>query len=153
MDLLKAGLNPNSHSKYYGFARPSTTALAAAAQLNYLPGVKRLLVAGADPNLQSGSVVSPLESAIINDAQPDIIKALLDAGARIKRYTFHIAAHNSNDQVVIPTMTLLLNAGASINQLNDVQRTALDNAIEIGKNPKVIAFLRSRGAKRASELP
>ena len=58
--LLKAGLNPNSYSKYYGFARPSTTALAAAAQLNYLPGVKRLLVAGADPNLQSGSVVSPL---------------------------------------------------------------------------------------------
>lgn len=150
--LLKAGLNPNSHSKYYGFTPPQTTALRAAANKNYLPGIKRLLAAGADPNLQTGPF-SPLASAIINNAHPDIIKTLLDAGARIQSDALHLAAATSNDQVVIPTMTLLLNAGVRINQLNDAKRTALDNAIDIGKNQKIIWFLRSHGAKRASELP
>ena len=145
--LLKAGVNPNARSKYYGFAAAGATALEAAALSNYLPGVKRLLAAKANPNLRGADDI-PLAMAIITNPHQDIIQALLDAGSNIPTDALHLAARRLDDQVAIPTITLLLNAGAPINQVYR-GRTALDEAIEFGKMPKIIEFLKSRGAKKS----
>lgn len=155
--LLNAGVNPNTQSKYPGFQLPYTTALEAAAINNYLEGVKRLLAAGADVNITS-SGFPILEEAVQKKAHAAIIKALLDAGAGkdINTLTraFYIAAARPGGRFAIPTLTLLLNAGARINDIYNMNGgwTALDAAIQIGKSPAVIHFLKSRGAKRASEL-
>lgn len=155
--LLKAGVNPNARSKEYGFSQPRTTALEAAVIFNYIPGVKRLLASGANINLETSAEFSPLYLAVTRQVHPDIIKLLLDAGAKNDKDDLSGAIFNKllkrDMEYALPTITLLLDAGAPINRIVH-ERTVLDYALLKEEDyPEIIELLKSRGAKRASELP
>lgn len=158
--LLKTGVNPNARSPYYGFASQGDTALSAAVISHYIPGIKRLLAAGANIHILSAKSYPILVEAIIERNHPDTIKLLLDAGAKNDKSALSEAlfsAVQSRLEFAIPIIQLLLDAGAPLNQKNYIGQTVLDVAASRPvKDINLIAFLESRGAreaKRPSEKP
>ncbi len=93
--LLVAGANPNDGESLYHSvgsvecvrlllahgAQPSSNILANAVAHSNLEAVRLLLEHGADPNEPGAQRVSPLLFAIRGRRPPEIVKALLDAGA------------------------------------------------------------------------
>ena len=160
--LLNAGINPNIRSNEYGYAQVGSTGLVTAAVHDYLPGVKRLLAAKADPNIQAGSNGSALMEAIVG-GHTAIVQALLQAKAdpnlkwaRNTPLIFAAGGRKPNLEIV----TMLLDAGADINAKDYSNKTALDYAIRESDTAishqdvyaQIAELLKQRGGKRGSEL-
>ena len=79
--LLEAGADPNAeflnHVHYLGW----TTALISACNRGYLRSVQLLLQANADPNIHHPVTNCTALGIAICEVQPEIIQALLEAGA------------------------------------------------------------------------
>lgn len=56
-----------------------------------LADVQSCLKAGTDPNSYPSTSLSPLENAVGDTLDPEIIRTLLDAGARIPSYALYLA--------------------------------------------------------------
>jgi hypothetical protein len=78
LERLAAGGNLNHVDPHFG------SALAAAAMRGHLSMVEWLLQHGADPNLEHGDCVGPLEIAL-RHPEAEIVECLLKAGARLRR--------------------------------------------------------------------
>ena len=79
----------------------------------------------------------------------DVGRANVDGLAGGSRTALHVAANNGRLEVA----ALLIERGANINAVYDYGRTPLDNAHQAYQNiAEMIALLKSKDAKRASEL-
>lgn len=118
-----------------------------------VPGVVRaLLAAGADVNAWAtgfatdyGWSWTPLQLAAASNPDPEVVAALLEAGADLAgdgNYPLHLAAANPNPAIV----QTLLDAGADVTALSGIGRTPLHEAAAANSNPAVIKLLVGAGA-------
>jgi len=155
--LLKSGISADAGNfiqhGYFIFE----SALNAAIQSRSLAGVRMLLQARANPNIQS--LRFPLEEAI-RVGSHGIIQELLarEANPQIPRLSSPLLAQviARGSEADIEIIKILLNSNRiDINTISHGQ-TALDNALEEqatgGINPEIITLLKSRGAKTKAEL-
>ena len=85
------------------------------------------------------------------------MRILLDVGrANVDALSFLLwtALHNAAFHGRLEAAALLIERGAKVNHIDGYGRTPLDRADEFGHySAEMIAFLKSKGSKRASELP
>lgn len=105
---------------------------------------------GADPKEQDQWGYTPLHFAAAFNDDPDIITALLDAGADIEARDkewgatpLHWAAWSNNNPAIV---IALLDGGADLNVRDEADSTPLHAAAEHSNNPEVIAMLLDAGA-------
>lgn len=110
---------------------PNTRALQFAAVRGHAAIVRRLLVAGADPDVRDGSGRSPLSLAALG-GHLAVVEALLDAGAETELRSdtgmtalMHAAAHGHPDIVAE-----LVRHGANVAARRDDGSTAWTLAVE-----------------------
>lgn len=153
--LLEAGADPHARDAFYQY-----TPLHHAARSGH-PGVAvALLEAGADPNawatgfnIDWGWGWTPLHLAARSNPDPDVVKALLEAGADLDARSaesyregltpLHYAGWNPKPGVA----AALLDAGADVNALSRGGRTPLHDAAGNASNPAVIELLIAAGAE------
>ncbi|MCC6367401.1 MAG: ankyrin repeat domain-containing protein [Bryobacterales bacterium] len=144
------------------------TALAHAAGHSNLAAVRLLLAKGADVNavhkreikvrngIIAASYITPLMTAAAN-ADPRVLKALLDAGADVNRkdvrgmtaLMFAVASDTARPE----TVRLLLDRGADASVKSGAGETALDWAGKFG-NPRIISILGGQiSEKKSGVLP
>jgi ankyrin repeat protein len=148
--LLRRGANPNA-----GKGKTRSAPIQQCANNGNVDILKALLEAGADVNATHAGD-SALGSAAINGHEK-FVEILLKAGANVNRAddsgTTPLISAVAGRKLAIVKMLVV--AGANLNAVRFGGRveTALDFA-EDGKRDLAIAeYLRSVGAKRASELP
>jgi ankyrin repeat protein len=135
----------------------SETWLAQAVTNNCgLSIIEKLFHAGCDPNgyVKSPKESRPLEIAVSND-RIDVVEWLLarKADPNIGRPIVAAINHEKSADTQLALLTLLLNAGADVNRTfplfgDESKRfTVLDWAMLYKISPKVIEFLKLRGAK------
>ncbi len=92
--------------------------------------------------------------SLVQTGTPEQVQAAIKAGANVndrdkKHYgmtpLMYAAAFNKNPKVI----TVLLNAGAKIDDRNDLRETPLMNAAYFNKNPEIIKVLLDSEAKTA----
>ena len=153
--LLEAGADvhaPDDHGTY--------TPLHHAARSGTVGVVRTLLEAGADANAWAtgystdyGWNWTPLHLASQSNPDPEVVAALLEAGADLQapggagfrapaNSPLHYAGANPNPAVA----TALLDAGADVNALSPSGRTPLHEAAAYASNPAVIELLVAAGA-------
>ena len=100
-------------------------------------------------NIKEGGF-TPLHMAAAHSDSPDVVKALLDAGANIEVQNdqhggtpLHIAAAHSDSPDVVKA---LLNAGANIEARDEDGWTPLHYAAQFSKFPDVVKVLLDAGA-------
>ncbi|MFA6292053.1 MAG: ankyrin repeat domain-containing protein [Victivallales bacterium] len=152
--LLKHGADINSNSKL-------ESPLMGACKYSYYDIVKYLVEQGADINLTSGSKAP----ALLYSDDKRIIELLVSKGADVN------AKNLSGDTLLMSivrngksvaekkeSILFLVERGVNINAtyqsgIYDIQtKTALDEAILSTQPEEIIALLRSKGAKTATEL-
>ena len=111
--------------------------------------VAACLDAGADPNARK---TTPLHKAAMYNANPEVAKVLIDAGADLERSAskfwmyskkpLHLAAEYDNAAVV----KVLINAGANLEARDRYGFTPLYAAAMFNKNPEIIKALVDAGA-------
>ena len=152
--LLGAGADLNARDNRYGF-----TALHYAAESGTGDVIRALSEAGANPNewamgfsVDWGWGWTPLHLAARSNPDPDVVSALIEAGAdldapsgesyRKGNSPLHYAGSNPN-----PAVTgVLLDAGAPVNASSVRGRTPLHEAAANASNPFVIELLVEAGA-------
>lgn len=153
--LLEAGADAHAIDDNYRY-----TPLHHAARRGTAGVVRVLLEAGADANAWAtgygtdyGWNWTPLHLAAESNPDPEVVAALLEAGAdlgalggaghRAPAYSpLHYAGANPNPAVA----TALLEAGADVNTLSPSGRTPLHEAAANASNPAVIELLVASGA-------
>ncbi len=148
--LLKRGANPNA-----GKGTTRSAPIQQCANNGNVEILKALLEAGADANARHAGD-SALGSAAIN-GHDEFIEILLKAGANVNQAdesgTTPLISAVAGRKLAIVKM--IVAAGANLNAVRFGGRveTALDFAEDGKKDLAIAAYLRSAGAKRASELP
>lgn len=128
------------------------TALVAAAYGNHLAVARRLLAAGADPNVKDQSVQSAylIATSEVGD-DPRLLRLLLDHGADVRsldswRGTGLIRAADRGFSRVVE---VLLDTGIDIDHVNRIGYTALHEAVVLGdggrSHQRTVAALVSSG--------
>ena len=145
--LLNAGARPGTRDEQ------GRTALSAAAHNRDARAIRMLLNAGADPHARNGRGRTPLMEAAENNPNPEVIGALLDAGADIAERDdafsmtpLMFAAWGSENAAVIRA---LLNAGADVHARDRDGWTALMHAAVFNvhqDSPAVVGALLAAGA-------
>lgn len=153
--LLDAGAELHAGNDYRAF-----TPLHHAARNGTAGVVRTLLAAGADVNAWAtgystdyGWNWTPLHLAAQSNPDPEVVAALLDAGADLMALggagfrapahsPLHYAGANPNPAVA----ATLLDAGANVNALSPSGRTPLHEAAAYASNPAVIGLLVAAGA-------
>ncbi|MDE2874584.1 MAG: ankyrin repeat domain-containing protein [Gemmatimonadota bacterium] len=152
--LLRAGADLNARDDRFGFS-----ALHYAAESGTEVLTRTLLEAGADPNAWAmgynvdwGWGWTPLHLAARSNPDPDVVGALIEAGAdldapsgesyRKGNSPLHYAGSNPNPAVT----AILLNAGADVNAPSVRERTPLHEAAANASDPAVIELLVEAGA-------
>lgn len=114
-----------------------------------IEGVRELIKAGADVNLERTDGFTALHLAALNNRE-EIAKLLIIEGADVKAKTsrgatpLHIAVSWSHNN---PNLTkLLIDAGSDVNARDETSLTPLKYAVS-RKNNKVTDILRSHGAR------
>lgn len=125
-------------------------ALPTAVMLNDVTTVKRLLQ--EDPNRihERGAHDFPLLwYPIIGNCPLGMMQLLLDSGARIaeQHYLGTTALHWACRRDSIELVELLVEKGADVNRVGRKFNAAGQRPLELTKDEKIIAFLRSRGAQ------
>lgn len=162
--LLLAGANPNATGRttwnitingttYMGGPTPPVSPLYLAVSMNQLPMVQLLLKYKADPNDSQTDSQSLLFSVL---DKPEIVKALLDAGAdagatnSIERNRVRFGGgpiyhetllQNAAEQNLVETVELLLQHGANPDVCNERGNSALHYATFNLSDEKVFASL------------
>ncbi len=116
--FLAAGADPNV---VVGEGRETFTPLMAAAEDGRVDIAKQLLKAGAKPDFHTDAGRSALDIAAENCTKPDMVKFLLDRGARPGEQSLFLAiAHSGRRQSECSQANLayLLGGGADVNQRN-----------------------------------
>lgn len=152
--LLKAGADVDASDNRRGL-----TALHHAARSGTAGVMRVLLEAGADPNAWAmgynvdwGWGWTPLHLAARSNPDPDVVSALIEAGADLHARSgesyfsgntpLHYAGENANPAVA----AALLEAGADVNALSRTGRTPLHEAAARASDPAVIELLVAAGA-------
>ena len=152
--LLEAGADVHARAFFLDL-----TALHRAAESGTADAVRALLEAGADPNAWAtgfsadwGWGWTPLHLAARSNPDPEVARALLEAGADLAARSnesyragdspLHYAGENANPDVA----ALLLDAGADVNALSAAHRTPLHEAAAYASSPRVIELLVAAGA-------
>lgn len=152
--LLRAGADLNARDDRY-----ELTALHYAAESGIGEVMRTLLEAGADPNAWAmgfsvdwGWGWTPLHLAARSNPDPDVVDALIEAGAdldapsgesyRKGNSALHYAGSNPNPAVT----AILLEAGADVNARSVRARTPLHEAAANASDPGVIELLVEGGA-------
>ena len=161
--LLQSGANPNAKgavdwgvdfgsAERFGGGKPSVSPLFLAVSMKQLPSVQLLLKFQADPNDSQTGNPSPLFWVL---EKPDIVRALLDAGAKAEASEtsfFNFAPGQSQiynetllqkaaSQNLAETVALLLQHGANPNAREERGNTALHYAAFNLSDEKVFALL------------
>ena len=159
--MVDAGLDVNAHDVPFGF-----TPLIAAAGNGNLAAVRLLLAKGADVNavsgdgsfnkVKAGTIALGNFTALLMaapHASPDVIKALLDAGAKVNvqdvRGMTPLMTAVATDHQTIDVVRMIVSKGADVNVKSVAGETALDWAHKIG-DPAVVALLKKAGAVATS---
>ena len=121
------------------------TALMGAAKKNTSEVVKFLLKAGANVNIKDTNGMTPLLYAAMNNPDPEVINALIDAGADDTKSNngdnaFILAARWNVPEVV----EILIKAGANMTTINNYGKSAFDYAFENKKleGSEVLKYLK-----------
>ena len=108
-----------------------TTPLSAAVLDNNVEMARLLLEAGA--NVDSGGMLTPLESALIGGgnaaSEGEMVRLLLDAGADVHADTVMLLWLAAGNQGAAPVLRLLLEAGADVDARGSFGRTALHETV------------------------
>ena len=117
------------------------TPLHLAAQYNQDPRVIKLLIqAGADLDARNAAGGTPLHDAAMRNPNPFVLETLIRAGADINAKNkndwspLHSTKFNRNDAVV----RLLLESGAKVDAIDDMNRTPLHLAAPFGSIGKIV---------------
>lgn len=135
--LVAAGADIEAAGGLIGAGTP----LADARAFGQWRAARRLLHHGARPDLHDAATLGLL----------DRVTALLDAapaGPEEVTRAFWNACHGGQ----LPTARYLLSQGADIDWIGHDARTPLDMAVT-SENPRLIDWLRARGAHTRAELP
>lgn len=147
--LIKAGADPNKANFYGKFP------LFEAGKAHSLEGVKKLLEFGANANASNrtlpGKSQTALEVAIVGN-KPEIVKALLDAGAdpNAKNYN-NTTALMLAAQFQPAAVLLLLDKGADPNAQDDNGFTALMHAIMSAQSNTIKVLIDAGADPNAKE--
>lgn len=148
-DLLAKGADPNAVAPQAWFKK-NITPLFRAVYYRDLPAVKELLAAGADPN-SGGEAYAPAFVAVIRD-RPDILRALLDAGAnpRITRDRGIYGEQSLIDVAHAETIPMLLQYGFDPNKRTNeganLLHIVLEDAVVDNKDATIAAVRALLGA-------
>lgn len=138
--LLKSGANPNLQLKLFppyrslrddrgadGLLGVGTTPLLRAAKAGDVAAMKLLLAHGANPELPTASGITPLMAAAGNGAT-----------------SFDTRGRYKTEEQAVQAVTLLLAAGAQVNERDNGGQTALHGAAGRGWNELVKTLVASR---------
>lgn len=153
-DIFKFLLEKNADVNVPGKASSKTTdqtVLYVAVARADEELVKQLLERGANPNIADSAGALPLVEAVVDtDANPNIVKMMLDKGAEVNKTEIESGAHAlifiaQNDRVSASTRTeivkLLLDKGANKTLKDKTGKTAFDRAKE-NKNTETAELLK-----------
>ena len=153
--LLQAGADLHASGEFWQY-----TPLHHAARSGTAGVVRTLLEAGADANARAsdyktdyGWSWTPLHLAAEHNPDPEVVAALLEAGADLSApggagfippssSPLHHAGSNPNPAVA----AVLLDAGADVNAVSSTGETPLHDAARANSNPEVITLLVEAGA-------
>ena len=152
--LLETGADVHERDEFYRY-----TPLHVAAQSGTAAVVRALLEAGAQADAWAtgfatdwGWSWTPLHLAARSNPDPEVIRALVEAGADLHAGSgesylrgntpLHYAGENPNPDVA----AALLDAGADVNALSGAGRTPLHEAAAKASSPAVIELLVAAGA-------
>ncbi|MXX33325.1 MAG: hypothetical protein F4107_13940 [Gemmatimonadetes bacterium] len=148
--LLQAGADVNASSDFLKY-----TPLHNAAPRGTPAVIRALLDGGAQVNARAtgfnidwGWSWTPLHLAATSNPDPEVVAALLAAGADLNAisgegmFPLHHAAANPNPAVA----AVLLDAGADVNALSRTGQTPLHEAAGRVSNPAVVELLHAAGA-------
>ena len=101
-----------------------------------LADVQKSLRAGVDVNYHPSTSFSPLENAVGDTLDPEIVRILLDAGARIPSYALYRTIRRDTHEREI--LQMLIEAGADVNgrDSDEKVRNTLQVAVGEGKTPR-----------------
>lgn len=141
-----------------------STAVHAASVAGFVEVIKLFLSGGADANTIMGHFETALQVAPCNDWR-DVVQYLLEAGADVRlagrpyRTALQIvlelpdwSLHDNHKVQYEETATLLLYAGANVNNPGEEYSRALELAEDKGCL-KVAKLLREKGARTRADLP
>ncbi len=128
------------------------TALHFACWKGYLEVVKILLKHNADLNIQSSSGQTPLMLAVIHN-HPEIVKILLKNNANVNLKTklgWQTALMQASAKGNIDVVTLLLQKGADVNEIDINGKSAIQIANESGFS-EIAQILNNAGSKAVAK--
>lgn len=122
----------------------------ALCETGTLQEIQKAIQSGADVNARDNDYWSPLMRAAKKSSNPEVIAALVKAGADIHAKDgmfgasplMHAAMDNPRPEII----TALLNAGADINGRDNFNATPLIWAARVSRNPQIIDTLLAAGA-------
>ena len=156
--LLKSKANPNARDDegltalmilLNDFKRTDAygVKMTPTSEKDALTIVKMLLAAGADPNIGATFYGTPLTSAASKPGCIEIVRTLLDGGAKVNEsengFTPLHAAVFVGD---LDTVKLLISRGANVNERNQMKQTPLTKAKE-KQAVEIQKYLIAHGAK------
>jgi len=141
--FLVAGADPN-----VAVTGPrSSTPLMGAADGGRLDVARQLLQAGARADFRADDGRSPLDVAAANCKRPEMVKLLIDAGARPGEQSLFLALWSSEQHATAcsrANLAYLLEAGADVNQRNAKGQTVLMLAADRNDAETVHLFLQHK---------
>jgi len=133
--LLERGVDVNALSMF------DSTVLQDSIRNYHINIIEKLIVAGANVNINTGTIFRPLQiAAQVN--KTDVVKLLLEHGAEVDGVNpashivwtpLHYAANKGNIELV----KILINAGADVNAFTEDGETPIDLAEDAGNNQTV----------------